>query len=241
LDKNLSLTIRQSLFTSEPASSLNMPITFTPALGETVHVSVPDTGTTTVQLYFTAVLSPWDLDEFSRNGIKVQVWSDIPAAGRSAGEWGELDFTGNNPITDDGDPKDTKFSLLPVGHNGDEEDQKNTLSLEFSVPLTGPWRFSFTYRLVYPSGEIRWLGQFGENGALVLERAASQLVLGEGWSPQATSGAYLWNTRGRTVEDFEVASLVNPSEYVVWALGKDRLVILLSVLVYSESYLCAII
>lgn len=199
-----------------------MHISFTPALGETVQVPVdPRPHTTTVDLHFSAALSARDYDDLSKDNVKMQVWSDIPVGGRHAGEWGELDF--EVPKRSVHPPP--SFSLLTAHHNKHHDEvQRNTLSLKFSISLEGQHaRFSFTYRLLYPSGEIKWLGEFGNNGTLVLNKTTSRLVLGEGWSLK--NDASSWNTRGRLVEDLEVARVAHFSDYTAWAVSEDRLVI----------------
>ncbi|KAJ3893708.1 hypothetical protein GG344DRAFT_14246, partial [Lentinula edodes] len=89
--------------------------------------------------------------------------------------------------------------------------------------------YSFTYRIVYPSGEIQWLGQFGQNGMVHINTASkndSGIVFEEGLV--ANTAPFVWNTRGRQVEDLLIAQVAHPEDWSVWAVGKDRHVFSLS-------------
>ncbi|KAJ7139785.1 hypothetical protein C8R44DRAFT_975527 [Mycena epipterygia] len=187
-----------------------MRIAFSPALGETVHVSVGARKPAT-QLHFTASLSsPADYDQLASGLVKLQVWSDIPANGRGTGDWGEAEFK-PVPATDE-----AGFSLLVDERN----EIKTSLTLDFSVSSSGQ-RFSFTYRMVYPSGEIKWLGHYGHNGTLVLDRTDSDPVfLGDGWVP-ADNESYRRDSDGRAVQDFEVAKLPHPANYTAYSVDES--------------------
>jgi hypothetical protein len=193
-----------------------MRVAFSPALGDTVHVSANGTRQTSIQLHFTArMLSLADYEQVATGRIKLQLWSDIPSTGdSSSNDWSEAEF---RPVQS---MSPGEFSLL-TGQQRDEI--RTTLTLAISVPLSAQ-RFSFTYRLVYPTGEIKWLGQYGQNGTLLLDRIDSdRILLGEGWVP-ADNGAYRRDSDGRAVQDLEVATLSN-ADYTAYAVQEKRFVV----------------
>jgi hypothetical protein len=167
-------------------------------------------------LHFKAFLSSVDYEHVAAGHVKVQAWSDIPAHGRGSGEWGEADFALEPPGLDSLDG----FSLLPINP---QHDGRKSLSLAFSVPVSeGQSRFSFTHRLMYPGGETKWLGQYGQNGTLVINDTDSEsgLSLTEGWLSH--NDAYTWDSGVRAAEDMEVAQLLHSADYNVWALGPEN-------------------
>jgi hypothetical protein len=57
----------------------------------------------------------------------------------------------------------------------EEKDKEPDLVLRFGTHFPtpiwgGPLRFCYTYRLVYPDGGMQWLGEFGKDGELFVER-----------------------------------------------------------------------
>ncbi|KAJ6574766.1 hypothetical protein B0H19DRAFT_1254422 [Mycena capillaripes] len=187
-----------------------MRIVFRPALGETVHVSAGSTRKHTTQLHFTATLTSADYEQVASGHVKLQVWSDI---GRNSGEWGETEF---KPL----------FTPLPLNEHGfslvvnQPEGTRTRLGADLSVPLSGhPFSFSFTYRILYPDGQIKWLGHYGQNGTLVLDRAHDPVILGEDWANENDS--YHWNSNGRPVQDLEVANLSRPSDYIAYPVPEN--------------------
>lgn len=212
-------------------AAYQMHILFNPPIGQTLPISVPFQHL--VQLHFTAVLSSCDHTKLKQSRAKVQLWSDILQEGPAADEWGELDFIDDHPD----EPVDASASRIPTMRttvvdltNGTGASlDPSILSLYCTVPFSGRLRVSFTYRIVYPSGEIRWLGQFGQNGVLVLGQTDPHLVLHEAW--EVGGGAsYVCNMRERPVEGLGVARLEDPSDYVVWAIGADRSVVSLPII-----------
>lgn len=213
-----------------------MHISFTPAIGETVRAEVPASihPSSVVQLRFSAILSAEDYAELVHDGVKVQVWSDIPSHGRTVGEWGAMDFEA--PPVQDRPASDTiRFSLLPPAaeknsHGAAEESKNITLSLKFTIPFPeGPSQFSLTYRLLYPSGEIKWLGQYGQNGALLLEPSQAHLSFAsERWSESKDGSS--WSTQVRSPEDNpEVARFNKTSDYSIWGVQDKRFVFFMSI------------
>ncbi|KAF7339957.1 RING finger protein 8 [Mycena venus] len=205
-----------------------MHIEFSPALGETVHVSAGRTRQPTTLLHFTATLKSSTDHELASGRVKLQVWSDIPGSGRNAGEWGETEFKPVSPLLENG------LLLLPPGETPQE---KTSLTLAFSIPVSDyAQRFSFTYRMVYPNGHIEWLGQYGHNGTLVLDWMDSgPVILNEDWVPTPEGDLYRRNSDGRAVQDSEVARLSRPSEYIPYPVGEK------SFLYHRESSLIVLV
>jgi len=207
-----------------------MPIAFTPALPDTLHVAVPVDSPTrnsaTAVLNFMATLDVADYDELQRDGGRIQLWSNIPfgCAIGSPGDWASCDFeeamTSGSSVGDS-----TTEVFLGDARKGDVESppDKRDLTLHLCVPTSnGESRFSFTYRIVYPSGEIRWLGEFGQNGTLVVAQmdADPVFMLPEGWVPG--DGGYVWKGVGGDGQALSVVmGLTKPAEYAVWTINGD--------------------
>ncbi|KAG5352045.1 hypothetical protein C0989_004037 [Termitomyces sp. Mn162] len=191
-----------------------MHIVFNPALSEINHVSIDDPPTL---LNFTATLSVSDYQELKKDGGRVQLWSDIPYERAPApySEWTPCDFGLN--ATNLSSLQEISLSLV------DHESSPGTavLSLQLLVPLCDQRRFSYTYRILYPSGEIRWLGEFGQNGTLVCEYTATEITLGlaAGWIRK--EGMYMWTDKNiRT--DTPVLKLAKPDEYLALTVGSNN-------------------
>ncbi|KAJ7275388.1 hypothetical protein B0H12DRAFT_1227885 [Mycena haematopus] len=194
-----------------------MHIAFSPALGETVHVSAGRTRKPITQLHFTAtVKNAADYEQVASGHVKLQVWSDIPGNGRLAGEWGETEF---KPV-----PRPLSVNEF-AWHSVDNQPGKSmSLTLGFSVlVLSGHGqRFSFTYRMVHPNGEIKWLGHYGHNGTLVLDWTdADPVILDEHWVPTPENDSYRRNSNGRAVQDLQVARLAHSSNYIPYPVGEN--------------------
>ena len=147
-----------------------MDITFNPSIGEPVQLAT-SLSAQTASLHFTAELTAHDHNKLIQDRARVQLWSDLSHNGQSLsdGGWGALDLTYQAQAQAMGEMSFHKVSLgstYPIHAS----EKKVTLSLEVVVvlPTSHIPRFSFTYRIVYPSGDIQWLGAFGQNGSLLL-------------------------------------------------------------------------
>ncbi|KAI0670165.1 hypothetical protein C8Q78DRAFT_975880 [Trametes maxima] len=164
-----------------------MQLTFSPALGEqTVLRAAPAaSGRSASQsiLFIATFDSRESLQEAQRDGIKVEVWSDVPAGGRLPGEWGAMQFGTLEPGSVLRPQVTGTFALQDTKEEGGLAED-GSLYVHLKVPLSDRVgaRFSFTYRLVYPSGHVQWLGEFGKNGELVVERGLPGVDLREGWN-----------------------------------------------------------
>ncbi|KAG6832249.1 hypothetical protein H0H92_004214 [Tricholoma furcatifolium] len=198
--------------------AIPMSIVFSPAILDTVHVPINSSSTT---LKFTATLNTADYDTFQKQGARIQLWSNIPVDGDTSGNWSSCDFESDLPA-----PVDPQESVKVVSLSNEDEDENHTLppgrtvlSLRILLPQSNNEQefFSFTYRILYSSGEIRWLGEFGRNGALILKRADTKVALGLSSEWTYKQGGYVY-TRTDT-KDIPVIRISKPEEYVVCSLG----------------------
>lgn len=136
-----------------------------------------------MHLHFTVTVEAEEYRELERQNAQLQLWSDIPAlsAGRPAGQWGELGFQRETETvtgTEDSDGV-VHFNAKSSGASTAGEANSNKtvkLSLDTTIQLSGAstldvagtWQYSFTYRLASSSGEVTWLGGYGQDGVLVL-------------------------------------------------------------------------
>ncbi|KAF9014991.1 hypothetical protein BDQ17DRAFT_1418119 [Cyathus striatus] len=221
-----------------------MRISFTPALGDRFTISdKPSSGlqspSTTIQ--FSATLSESDYVELKRTGAKVQLWTNIPQGGRSLGEWSEHDFQDESQYMEDNPIDATSGDLAELVHlvskEGEEErhpvehiDHCGHLRLCIPIPAdigTGSQTLlsEFTYRIVYSSGEIKWLGHYGYNGTLVLENGkAGQIALTsqDGWTFNSSDASCIYNIPEGVSGVVRIAQLADPSAYQLWAFENDN-------------------
>ncbi|KAJ3993937.1 hypothetical protein F5050DRAFT_609703 [Lentinula boryana] len=200
-----------------------MAISFIPAIDEVVRIALPEWHTTgsTVELRFSAVLGDEEFQQFKEHGMKVQVWSDIYLGGKNEGEWGEIDLHEVPSVLGSSNDSQAKISL----GLDDRDKPENLLSVICSVPFARSSHYSFTYRVVYSSGEIKWLGQFGRNGTVHIDATSkntSGIVFEEGLVEK--TAPFVWSTRGKEVEDLLIAEVVHPEDWSIWAVGKNSLV-----------------
>ncbi|TFK57488.1 hypothetical protein OE88DRAFT_139937 [Heliocybe sulcata] len=193
-----------------------MRVSFTPPSGQTTVLPVPE-GVSEAQLLFRAVFeSEEEVAHAKQEGVKVQVWSDIPCDGRAMGEWGALTLE-ELPGDDDSFAEGT-ISLAPRSpyHSQDAFRLKITAHLP-----QGQARFSYTYRLLYPSGEIKWLGEYGCNGSLVLERRDPRFSLRDGWRMESEAVRLWQNEKETSAEGVEVVELSKEFDWLCWSVGGE--------------------
>ncbi|KAI0359125.1 hypothetical protein OH77DRAFT_1575685 [Trametes cingulata] len=202
-----------------------MQLTFSPALGEQTVLKVAPKASGSQRPAAQSVLfratfeSRESLLKARADGIKVELWSDVPVEGRSWGEWGAAQF---GPLESESTPNEEvpTFSLGDAAE-ADDPVRENSLYVRLRVSLhdhVGA-RFSFTYRLVYPSGEVRWLGEFGRNGELAIERGLPGVDLREGWNI-SDDGTYRTHAfPGERV----LGQLVDPEAWVCWSWNPHSL------------------
>lgn len=219
-------------------TTTTMDIAFNPPIGECIQLAASPLSQT-APLHFTAELSAHDHDKLVQDRARIQLWSDLPHNGQSSydGGWGALDFT--DQAQDMEEMSSCKVSLgstYPI-HASEE---KVTLFLEARValPMGLIPRFSFTYRIVYPSGDIQWLGAFGQNGSLSFERSDHDLRdFGlDAWTFDKSKMARIYEVK-QSVGALDVASVKNVYDYCVRALGPTRYLYLLNIYAQYISYI----
>ncbi|KAF9535510.1 hypothetical protein CPB83DRAFT_888215 [Crepidotus variabilis] len=204
-----------------------MSIVFDPPIGEAVHVGVSSliAKIRPTVLLFTARLNVRDYDRLVKDKGQVQLWSDIPHDGAVGGGWHQLDFqeSARKSTFFGDDPTAISLngpSIHPVG-----EDKILCLAVRLPAGISSLLRFQFTYRIAYPSERIVWMGNYRQNGTVVLDDlgvpSTNGLQLMEGWSwSESKRGCAFETEHGAGVEALKVESA---SEFRMLALGKQCL------------------
>ncbi|KAH9968767.1 hypothetical protein BC827DRAFT_281553 [Russula dissimulans] len=138
---------------------------FFPPLDSTVAVDIPSNARAGgVSLLFRARTgSASALEQLKRDGVKVQAWTNAPVFnGPAEGVWGAYSFE-ETPVAT---PAKLDDSIVPFSLSSPTED--NVVDDPYTLFLTLRLRalphsqsekeFQVTYRLLYPNGEIKWLG-----------------------------------------------------------------------------------
>jgi len=201
-----------------------MQLTFSPALGASVPLVVrPGKHDASQDVLFKATFDSLASYEHARSyGIRVEMWTDLPMEGRAPGEWGAVPFTFRESRDEESGAGHKVLSLPSPA-----EVSATSLAVYAGLPLRlggyrSGHRFSFTYRLVYASGEIRWLGAFGQNGTLVVSHQSLPKALGialtAGWQNQGDDVAVFeaGPAKGR-----EVGKLSDSHSWSSWVIGRD--------------------
>ncbi|KAF4572644.1 hypothetical protein EYR36_007154 [Pleurotus pulmonarius] len=227
-------------------------LTFFPALGRKTSVLVPVNNGGVVHLQFTVTVDAEEYRELERQNAQLQLWSDIPAlsAGRPAGQWGEIGFQRETEGVTGSEGLDgvVHFNAKSTGTSTADEPSSNKtvkLSLNTTIQLSGAstldvagtWLYSFTYRLASSSGEVTWLGGYGQDGVLVLSsnpRLAAQsdgtlLQVSGSWSTLDGNGNVSESSRaftrdissGEEQNAPEVLRLGKASTYSLLGISKD--------------------
>lgn len=191
-----------------------MLITFNPPLGDTIHIARPALFPLSqpIVLLFTAQLSAHDYRDLVQQKARVELWSDLPRDNESG--WGKLEFSEswNNSALDDS-------SQI-------QDNQVKTLDLSVTIPAatSATSRFSFTYRVTYASGQITWLGAFGQDGLLIFKQennVVHGLVLRQGWREDNTQASRIFEIP-EGISSMEIANVETPSKFRICALSKDE-------------------
>ncbi|KAI0274849.1 hypothetical protein BC834DRAFT_17657 [Gloeopeniophorella convolvens] len=152
---------------------------FFPPLDSTVVVDVPPNARAGgVSLLFRARTgSASALEQLKQDGVQVQAWTNAPVdEDGPEGQWRGYNFE-EVPVTSETTESDgavvTPFSLpSPTGDN--PVDEPFTLFLTLKLRPLPRYQseadFLVTYRLLYPSGEVRWLGHHGHDLRCVLKK-----------------------------------------------------------------------
>ena len=208
-----------------------MEITFNPPIGDSIQLETSLTSQA-VLLHFTAELTVQHQNKLIQDRARIQLWSDLPYNGQSLsdGGWGALDLMYQAEATEETSSlrKISLGSTHPIPIHTSEE--KVTLFLHVTVPLRTSHSFSFTYRIIYPSGDIKWLGAFGKNGSLSFERSYYDLRnFGlHSWTFDKSRMAHVYEVK-QSVETLIVARVSDASNYRVRAIGPTRCLYLLDI------------
>lgn len=192
-----------------------MGLTFDPPLDVVTHVT-PESGSSLVVLNFTAALD-YDQHLQPHDGFQIQLWSDLPIDNRPAGQWGETALKDQLAAS-----TSALLDLVPIEP---KENHDAFFHARVFLPLTDNKQFSYTYRLVYPSGEIRWLGQFRQNGQVIvntkLNADTSCFSLAKGWFV-LPDGSALWGneTNDSFFRPVEIGELKENIHYDIWLVDE---------------------
>lgn len=207
-----------------------MHLTFTPALNDIARLTTPGSlhgrgqaAPAQTLVFKVAFDSRASVEQAKKDGIRVEMWTDLPVEGRSGWEWGALPFQELQDPPAQAVGRDV-LSLLSPEEQADDRADGCALYAKLPVNLheyAPGHQFSFTYRLVYPSGAVRWLGEYGRNGVLVVEwkpfPAASGVRLGEGWAVGGDKAERAVSGPG----EHEVGKLNRDLRWSTWALGEN--------------------
>lgn len=150
---------------------------FSPPLDSIVLVDVPSNARAGgLSLLFRARTgSASALEQLKRDGVKVQAWSNAPVDNdRAEGDWRAYNFEEAPAVTPVKlDDSIVPFSLPPPTENN-IVDEPYTLFLTLRLKALPRYQtetdFLVTYRLLYPNGEIKWLGYQGRDLRCVLKK-----------------------------------------------------------------------
>ena len=171
---------------------------FYPPLGSTHTIAVPpssvdrddDSG---VQLLLKARFQSQDaIAHCLHEGLEVQAWTNAPVVGKhpSLDDWAAYTFKPRSPVAEPLSsvpgvpPAGLRLSLVqpdPAPQLPPCDTLYLTLSLRTLAPDQLELRFSITYRLIYPNGDIQWLGNEGNNVVCILTKTNPWLAIRNGW------------------------------------------------------------
>lgn len=181
----------------------------------------------TSPVLFSAQLNAHDYAQLVADGGSIELWSNIDSGNDPHGAWSERRFL---------EPKgrdDEEHSNAYTSHDSYTTSRTNDQHIyTFYLPVALPAldgsdrrRFSFTYRIVYSSGHIVWLGDYEQDGHLFLEAqpqdCLSDLKLSGSWSTDYTRGAYVRQCEEK-VDMIELAATQSLSDFYVRGISRDR-------------------
>ncbi|KAI0724284.1 hypothetical protein C8T65DRAFT_626020 [Cerioporus squamosus] len=183
-------------------------LTFSPALGSTTTLEVPPVPSHArvhpLDVYFEATFDSLDSYLKARSeGARVELWTNLPIEGRSAGDWNAAAFELDPNQSDDAAMEESGTSGPHIAY----------LRLRALLHNHVASRFDFTYRVVYPSGRVQWLGEHGNNGVVTVKQGLAGIDLTGGWDV-GTDGAY--HLDSSLVED-AVGRVLQVADWAVWA------------------------
>ena len=170
----------------------------------------------TTELHFSASFaSSEEYHQARQDGVEVELWSNIPNAHGSDTKWGADRFvwpSGN--YTGTSHASGEYFPIVCEGPSSLE-----VLHLRVGIPVSGRNQVEYTYRLVYPSGEIKWLGDYERNGVLVFEQRDPRFVHGIFFGSHMREGTYSLGRGGWHKK--KIARLSQEVDWSIYAIGAD--------------------
>ena len=193
---------------------------FFPPLDSTLVVDVPSNARAGgVSLLFRARTgSASALEQLKQEGVKVQAWTNAPVDDdHTEGEWTGYNFEEAPAATAINAGNSTPFSLLPPTSDN-VVDEPYTLFLTLKLRALPRYQteadFLVTYRLLYPSGEVKWLGYHGRDLRCVLKKT----------DPWLAPPASVHSASGSQSRLFSSVSMKEP--WGCWAIGPRRYVLI---------------
>lgn len=192
-----------------------MQLTFSPALGHSITLKVPSSHAPSTIHFKVAFDSDESFLRARSDGVKVELWTDLPVQGRCNGEWGALQFT-EWPAKQEDKLEGLGIQCSLLGDTDEElgTREENTLYVQIQAPLqrhVGS-QYSFTYRLVYPSGHVYWLGTHDSNGRLVVEQGIPGCSIADEWEI-GDDGKYQLSC---SPISSRVVHLETPTDWSIW-------------------------
>ncbi|KAI0304686.1 hypothetical protein BC826DRAFT_9221 [Russula brevipes] len=165
-----------------PVAFTSLPM-FYPPLDSTVVVDIPSNARAGgVSLLFRAHTgSASALEQLKRDSVRVQAWTNAPVDNdRADGQWGAYNFE-EAPAAPPVKLDDSVVPFaLPPPTEDNIVDEPHTLFLTLTLKALPRYQteadFLVTYRLLYPNGEIKWLGYHGRDLRCVLKKTDPWLV-----------------------------------------------------------------
>jgi hypothetical protein len=190
---------------------------FFPPLDSTVVVDVPSNARAGgLSLLFRARTgSASALEQLNRDGVKVQAWTNAPVDNdRAEGGWAAYDFEEASAAP----PAELDDSIvpspLPPPTEDNVVDEPHTLFLTLRLRALPRYQmeadFLVTYRLLYPNGEIKWLGYPGRDLRCVLKKTDPWLA------PPGTAN----QSSGDVYRTFSSITMKEP--WGCWTIGPRR-------------------
>ncbi|KAI0076268.1 hypothetical protein K474DRAFT_1285091 [Panus rudis PR-1116 ss-1] len=163
-----------------------MHLTFNPSLCQETTVPLPENAAH-YDLQFKATFdSNASYEQAKRDGTRVEMWTDLPAIGGTdeVGGWRALAFAFPESLHQaESDKEEVSLSCVPSQqYQVDAGESEKSVYLHArldSAAVQGTPTFSFTYRLVYRDGGVQWLGAYGQNGVLRIERRDARISADE--------------------------------------------------------------
>ena len=191
-----------------------MSLVFHPAIGSQTIVHVPELGD--AHHRFTASFASRDALECARSdGIRIEMWTNLPVGGVVSSDWHALAFEYPG---EDVEKSTSTHASISLGTSDPERAGGKDVYLDLVIPntLCGAF-FSFTYRLVRHGGDVEWLGTYGQNGDIVLERLEERFTLVEGCSFK--DGLVV--REGETTDKAAVLRLSPSVQWVSWTFDHE--------------------